>query len=313
MKLFKRKNKKIKAQSVNSYEDMENISTEDPGLSKLDVITLKNISSNILISLNDTITSLSTLNDDSNSQNKEISNVKSMITLISDNMSILYKDVSTIKDKINSTDVLSTKSLNSIDNLNSSLKGLQVAFKTSSSTVNDLVSKLESVNSITDSINQIATQTNLLSLNAAIEAARAGEAGKGFSVVAGEVRKLAENSKAAVQSITNILDEIKADIINASNTMNTGNEAIDTQHSLLIEAKANFQGIKNSINASSTEIEGCLNLLNDSENSRVNVITLIDNISHLSEENLAVINEIVTSMNSNSPNIENLESIVSKL
>ena len=89
MKLFKRKNKKIKAQSVNSYEDMENISTEDPGLSKLDVITLKNISSNILISLNDTITSLSTLNDDSNSQNKEISNVKSMITLISDNMSIL--------------------------------------------------------------------------------------------------------------------------------------------------------------------------------------------------------------------------------
>ncbi len=60
------------------------------------------------------------------------------------------------------------------------------------------------VNALTESILQIAAQTNLLALNAAIEAARAGEAGKGFAVVADEIRKLAEDSKKAINEIQNV-------------------------------------------------------------------------------------------------------------
>jgi len=69
---------------------------------------------------------------------------------------------------------------------------------------------------LTESILQITTQTNLLALNAAIEAARAGEAGRGFSVVADEIRKLAEESKTAVSEIQKITEKVMGSVQNLS-------------------------------------------------------------------------------------------------
>jgi methyl-accepting chemotaxis protein len=71
-----------------------------------------------------------------------------------------------------------------------------------------LQEKIDDIDSISDTILEISNQTNLLALNAAIEAARAGEAGRGFSVVAEEIRQLAEKSNGATTEVQNILDEI---------------------------------------------------------------------------------------------------------
>lgn len=77
--------------------------------------------------------------------------------------------------------------------------------------------KVEEINILSESILQISEQTNLLALNASIEAARAGENGKGFAVVAEEIRKLAEDSKIAIDKIQNVSSEVVDSVNNLSN------------------------------------------------------------------------------------------------
>ncbi len=80
--------------------------------------------------------------------------------------------------------------------------------------VKTIASEIGKTDEILRFINQIASSSNLLGLNAAIEAARAGEAGKGFSVVAEEIRKLATNSSNSIKNIKEILEEIQAKSLN---------------------------------------------------------------------------------------------------
>jgi len=88
--------------------------------------------------------------------------------------------------------------------------------------VRELNTSASEINKFVVSVSRIAEQTNLLSLNAAIEAARAGEAGRGFSVVAGEVRKLADQTQAAADDVVKMTDSVTTRVASTSKAMEQG-------------------------------------------------------------------------------------------
>ncbi len=240
------------------------------------------------------------------SQSTDLNSTSDMLKDFHSDMEELAYNVTNVQIKVMDTDKMADNGLETMQELDSSLNELHEAFDISTSTVNDLVSKLESVNLITDSISQIASQTNLLALNAAIEAARAGEAGKGFSVVAGEVRKLAENSKNAVQNITKILEEIKVDILNTSSAMSSGNNAIETQHNTILETKDTFSKIKEAIDESAKEIDMSIANLTQASDKKDKIIASINDLSTLSEENSSLSQEMVSTIENQDSSIKDM-------
>lgn len=111
------------------------------------------------------------------------------------------------------------KSYQSLNQSVSRLNSVSANIDETTNQVEEIVEFSRNINSILSTIKDIASQTNLLALNAAIEAARAGEQGRGFAVVADEVRSLAVRSQSSAEQITNILDELLSKVTNAQSSM----------------------------------------------------------------------------------------------
>ncbi|MDZ5034119.1 chemotaxis protein, partial [Clostridium perfringens] len=134
---------------------------------KNEMVMLSESSSSISSAIHDVNSSLSNLTTATLTQAEEINNVNNIMANFNSRMEQLAYNVTNVQIAVFDTDKVADEGLNTFTDLNESLMSLQQAFTIVSQTVNSLVPKLESVNTITDSISQIASQTNLLSLNAA--------------------------------------------------------------------------------------------------------------------------------------------------
>jgi ABC-type transporter Mla subunit MlaD len=121
--------------------------------------------------------------------------------------------------------------------------------------VNNLNDSSARIGEITKFIGDISTRTNLLALNATIEAARAGTAGRGFSIVAEEVRNLAERAKRATGEISNLIEEIQTGTANVVQVMDEGNREVIEGAKLVDEAGSALREILGSINITATSAQ----------------------------------------------------------
>ncbi len=127
------------------------------------------------------------------------------------------------------------------------IKGMQrirAAVQTTGKKIKGLGERSLEIGAIIEVINEIATQTNLLALNAAIEAARAGEQGKGFAVVADEVRKLAERAARATKDITGLIKGIQVETSEAVTVMEEGTREVEEGTKLADQAGAALREIE---------------------------------------------------------------------
>lgn len=132
----------------------------------------------------------------------------------------LLGSIDKVKDIVENSNEISSNSKEvsyALDEIVTKLNNLIDMVKESHTVIEKLNQKTENVNNIIKLIDDIADQTNLLALNAAIEAARAGEMGKGFTVVAEEVRKLAEKTQQSTDEVRGVLSELQVESQNSMN------------------------------------------------------------------------------------------------
>ncbi|MDD3205095.1 MAG: methyl-accepting chemotaxis protein [Lachnospiraceae bacterium] len=145
-------------------------------------------------------------------------------------------------------------------------------------------------------ITEIATETNLLSLNASIEAARAGEHGRGFAVVATEIQKLAEQSNHSASEIEKVINELLKESENSVAIMEQVGIIVVEQQAKLAETKEKFAKVIDGVNNSREETRTIKDQTGICDNARGKVNTVIQNLSAISEENAASTEETTASM-----------------
>ena len=136
-------------------------------------------------------------------------------------------------------------------------------------------------------ISSISEQTNLLALNASIEAARAGEHGRGFAVVAEEIRKLAEMSRGATQTIDEMVSHLKTDAEMAVEKMKEADELVKAQQQSVSTTKVTFDQIATAIERTETIVESFKISGVRMEENRQNVLGNVEMLAAVSEENAA--------------------------
>ncbi len=201
-----------------------------------------------------------------------------------------------------STQIIYELSGTSSDLTENGLKQIDILLDTSGETkvstekiselVKDMNESMNRINEISDTITGITNQTNLLSLNASIEAARAGESGRGFSVVAGEIRKMSEQSRVSAVQIKEILEELKEKAASSAEAMELTNRKVALQEEAVDQTKAVFYDIMAAVKALAEKIQEINGHISKILTKKEIIVEQIENISAVSQESASALEEV---------------------
>ncbi len=217
-------------------------------------------------------------------QAMDAENVTKDLIELSNSFDRMFNNINEIEDEINK---LKEKSNKGISNISVSMKEseeMQTAFSKAIQTEQALKNSVDNAYKIISSIDSLAERINLVSLNAAIEAARAGEAGRGFSVVAQEIRDLAEQSNNLVQEIGETLKLINEKVDSTIELINHLDERANSQLEANSEVYDTFKDIYFSIADSITKLSALKDSVSELADIKDSVINSITNIASLSQE-----------------------------
>lgn len=239
--------------------------------------------------------------------NVQANNLMSITNIINDFSKQIEHMVTAIKDIESNSNQIGSMANDSNHKMQQSVKNINKindSFKVFTDKISGLSNNINQINEISNLINSISEQTNLLSLNAAIEAARAGDAGKGFSVVAEEIRKLAEQSQTSAENINVLISNISIEtnhIVSESTVVNT---ELDNQLEDISNVITSFNGILQALEVITPKIEAVSNSATEIGNSKDEINLQIESTASIAQEISSSSEEIAASSEEMSSSLE---------
>jgi twitching motility protein PilJ len=188
-------------------------------------------------------------------QNDEITNITSSVQEMAATMGQVSKNASASAEAARRALEIAQKGDKSVGDTSAAMIRIDSAVAQTADKMRTLAKRSTEISEIIDLINDVAAQTNLLSLNAAIEAAHAGEAGLGFSVVAEEIRKLAERSARATRDVGKIIKAIQSETAEALSATESGLDEVKEGSSLAEQSRQALNDISAAVGLSADLIE----------------------------------------------------------
>ncbi|MAT41633.1 MAG: hypothetical protein CL609_04775 [Anaerolineaceae bacterium] len=215
---------------------------------------------------------------------------------------------SVAKDSKLATEIAQKGSL-TVEETLAGMQKIKVKVGISAEKVKDMGDRSKQIGVILETIRDIASQTNLLALNAAIEAARAGEHGKGFAVVADEVRKLAERSAAATKEIADLIKTIQTSVSEAVTAMQEGTGEVENGVQKANQAGNALSEIQDAAQSVYKQAESVRQATDEMRAAADELVGSVDSVSAIVEENTAATEEMAGNSDVVSQSIENIASI----
>jgi methyl-accepting chemotaxis protein len=233
--------------------------------------------------------------DGASVQSSELIVMGNVFSKLDDEIIRICSSIKDVDKNTKSVNIMAQGSNNELTELIETINTISSSFDSASEKIEYLGLKVSEINKITDVINGIAEETNLLSLNASIEAARSGEAGRGFAVVAEEIRKLAEQSRKSSDEINRLIKDISIETNNVVNTTHGVNKDLKEQIDIIENSVGNFKKIISSINGILPKIEEISFTAQEISKSKEEIVKSIKSTASIAEKNSASSEEIAAS------------------
>jgi methyl-accepting chemotaxis protein len=241
-------------------------------------------------------TSMAVSSDASEMLNNSHRSRQVLQTLLNINVKVSskIKDTEAISEELMEASNSNEKSVkNVLDIMNGAMNSIVIT----SEATRILKEKSRQMDEILSMIGEISDQTNLLALNASIEAARAGEAGRGFSVVADEVRALAEDSRKSLGEVSVIVNEFKEKTLQVETLMKDSNEKIEFGNKILSQTASSVISMLNKQKLSGENIKEVNKLMTSLLEETNNVVAFNSSIVETTENTLSSFETVTKSVN----------------